>query len=452
MNRKETKGGIVMTRNSNSARLIGLALAATLAGTALGGCATMAPKGHVSASRAEKALAKGNAEKAIGYAEQAVLAEPRNANYRAVLGNAYLNAGRFDSAATSFDDAMALGDTGAGTSLSLALAYIGAGKKRDAAAVLDDWRDDIEPGDLGLAYALAGQPDRGVHVLAEALRNGENTPKVRQNLAYAFALAGDWKQARIMVSKDVAPDQVGQRMLEWAHMMKPGADQERVAGLLHIPVAEKDPGQPSELALSNYPAIEQLAAQAVAAQTAPEMAMPEQAPSPVSELPALEDGSSSSFALARYDAPVTVEPQNFEALVETKAPQGKTPAAIVGDTARFVADPVIQKLPANYGVAPAAQSKPPIRAVDGTHLVQLGSFLSEQSAQRAWSIYARRNPVLKGHEMKISKAEVEGKRYWRVSAAGFDRIEAINMCSTVKKRGHDCIPYSAGKPLPGALD
>ena len=91
-------------------------------------------------------------------------------------------------------------------------------------------------------------------------------------------------------------------------------------------------------------------------------------------------------------------------------------------------------------------------AADSTHLVQLGSFASEQGARRAWDIYAKRYPELAGHQMVISEAVVKGKRYWRVSAAGFDRSSSNSMCGRVKTSGDGCFAWAEGRPLPGAVD
>jgi len=89
---------------------------------------------------------------------------------------------------------------------------------------------------------------------------------------------------------------------------------------------------------------------------------------------------------------------------------------------------------------------------DGSHLVQLGSFASEQGARRAWGIYAQRYPQLSGHQMVISEAVVKGKRYWRVSAGGFDRAGSSAICGSVRTRDQGCIAYAEGRPLPGAVD
>jgi hypothetical protein len=109
------------------------------------------------------------------------------------------------------------------------------------------------------------------------------------------------------------------------------------------------------------------------------------------------------------------------------------------DSARFVQ-------PAAASAAPVAQT------VAGTHLVQLGSFASEQGARRAWGIYVQRYPELSGHQMVISEAVVKGKRYWRVSAAGFARASANSMCGRVRSSGNGCFAYAEGRPLPGAVD
>ncbi|MGD9664193.1 MAG: SPOR domain-containing protein [Novosphingobium sp.] len=467
-----------MTRNANHRRRIaGLALTTALASVTLAGCAgNSGPRAEVAASRAETAIDNGKAEKAVASAEHAVLAAPRNAAYRATLGSAYLSAGRFGSAATSFNDAMSLGDNSTRTALSLALAYVGSGQNQHAAAILDDWRDTIAPGDLGLAYSLAGQPERGIRILEDAIRSGQNNAKTRQNLAYSYALAGRWREARLMAQEDIPADQVSDRIAAWAETVYGGAFQARVASLLNVPATTRDPGQPTALALQNYPAAEQLASEAAALRDQELAAVA--GPQPLgaasgersfneafgssNELPPLAANAAApvqtreeiapAVALARYDPPAPAKPQNFEAAFATKAPQGATPAAVIADTVRFASEPAVTKMPVRYGVAPAPKAVAGTQKHDGDHLVQLGSFFSEQGARRAWGIYTTRYGSLDGHEMKISRAVVNGKNYWRVSAAGYGEAGAEAMCSNVKAGGEECIPYAKGNPLPGAID
>ena len=446
------------TNANKDVRLIGLALTTALAGVTLSGCAHTAPLATVSASKAEEALAKGKYENAVQHAEAAVQAEPRNAAYRAMLGSAYLDAGRFASAATSFDDAMALGDNSPRTALSLALALAGDGKGAEAVALLDDWQAEIAPSDLGLAYALAGNPGRGIQVLSGAIRNGENTAKARQNLAYSYALNGQWREARIMAEQDLGSEKVGDRMAEWAADIHPDAYRQRVATLLQVIPNDRDPGQPVQLALANSSGAEQLAAEAsAAALPATPVATPTytaySAPTGVSyELAPIGDAAEPDLAVAAYEAPVTAKPNDFQTAFKAPAPSGGSLASVAMDAMRFVQEPAVQAAPTRSGVAPAKAGFTSDGA-GSTHLVQLGSFLSEQGARRAWGIYVKRYPELANHDMVITEAVVRGKHYWRVSADGYNAGSSKAMCGKVSRSGGDgCFAYAEGRPMPGAIN
>ena len=433
------------------------AVTTALAAGLLSSCATQsAPRADMSASQAEAALAKGKPESAIDHAEAAVLAEPRNASYRAMLASAYLDAGRFASAETTFNDAMKLGDNSTRTALSLALALDGEGKYDQATALLGDWEKQIAPADLGLAYALSGQPDRGISIMADAIRGGENTPKIRQNLAYAYALAGRWKDARVMASQDVPANQVGDRMEQWAEMAQPQAWQARVADLIGAPVGVADHGQPAQLALANSPSVEQLATEANAyADPKDELAAndrPADVPRAGGELPAVA-GSAPDVNVASYPAPKTAQPDDFNSAFASVAPSGGSVAQVTQDAVRFASQPVVQTAAVRQGAAPRSDSAAAAKDSSGTHLVQLGSFASEQGARRAWGIYVKRYPELSDHQMVISQAIVRGKHYWRVSAAGYGLASSHAMCGRVDASGGDgCFAYAEGHPLPGAID
>lgn len=406
-----------MVSRSLKTRLTQVAGAALAVGL-LSGCAGqgMAVRSN-SADSARLALTKGKAGDAVAHAEAAVAATPRDASLRVLLGQAYFKAGRFASAAMTFDDAMKLGDNSARTALSLALAKTGAGDQQGALAVLEDWRGEIPASDLGLALSLAGEPDRGIAILADAIRGGENTPKIRQNLAYSYALAGRWREARLMASQDVPGDQIDHRITEWAETIQPEQYQQRIAALMETPV-RGDPGQPAMLALANNPAMEQLATettanpaapvapQGVKVAAAPEVVAP--APVPANELPA-----APAVAVAAPAIPV-------------------------------ISQPVIQPIPRAPAKVAARVAKPVPTNVAGTHFVQLGSFSSPQGARRAWGIYSARNQSLAAYRMTITPAVVKGKHVWRVAAAGLNGRSAANgLCSQVKSHGGACFAYAA---------
>lgn len=448
---------------SLAAPRLALTVSTVLASLALAGCTAAAPRGDISFASAQAALQKGEAGRAIIHAEAAVLAEPRNPGYRALLGAAYLDAGRFASAATAFGDALDLGDQDPRTVLSYALAKTALGDNRAAAAVLDENERLLDPADLGLALALAGQPERGTHVLINAVRasdQGGVSPKLRQNLAYAYALAGNWRAARVMAAEDVPADQLDARLSQWAAMAAPENFQQRVAALLGVAPAA-DNGQPAELALANFPTQEMMVAEA-AAQV------------PVTAAP------SPDFAAAFEPAPAAAAPK-FDAptVAAVAAPQ----VAVVESGPRYVSNPVVQALPAARA-NPAAQAarapsqqrrmaatsaavsapKPAAaaavaaaaapRAVDAgasTHLVQLGSYDSKVEAERGWTALKGKFPQLKDRDVVITQAVVNGRTFWRVAAAGFGATSARALCGTLKSAGRGCFAYAASSPPAGAV-
>jgi Flp pilus assembly protein TadD len=446
-------------KTRKSAPLIGLVVSTALASVAFAGfTASAAPRVDRSVAKAEAALKSGHSVKAVTYAEAAVLADPRNADVRALLGAAYLSAGRFQAAATSFEDALELGNEDPRTVLSYALAKIALGDRAAAVETLNEWEDVLNAADYGLALALAGQPERGVHVLTNEVRFGEVTPKLRQNLAYAYALSGNWRAARVMAAEDVPAGKIDERLAEWAAMAAPEDQQRRVASLLKVtPVA--DMGQPAQLALANFP----------------ERAVMFAAADPVEEVaaPSASERPSQSEALAFGIAdPVVAQPIERVDPASAPARVAGAPVASPAPTApgvRFVSNPVVQQLqqrearPVAAPAAPRAASAPaPQRRMAataaasdegaGTHLVQLGSYNSKVEAERGWNVLKSRFPQLKDHDVVITEAVVNGRTFWRVAAAGFGAMSARNMCSSVKSAGRGCFAYAASSPPAGAVD
>jgi tetratricopeptide (TPR) repeat protein len=442
LNTTDLRGNANMDRKLKTGRLTGprVALAATAAIAALAipslAISAAPPVADKAFAKAQGALAKGEANKAIAYAEAAVLADPRNPGYRALLGAAYLEAGRFEAAATSFGDALDLGDTAPRTVLSFALAKIALGEGRAASAVLDQYADSIDPADLGLALALAGQPERGAGVLINAVRaSSEASPKLRQNLAYTYALAGNWRMARVMAAEDVPADQIDARLGEWAATAAPDMFQQRIASLLGV-TPRADAGQPQRLALANFPAVGTMVAGAEGDADAVEIAAA--APMPV------------------FDQPY----QPAEPSIQTIDPGPDTGP-------RYVSNPVVQQL---ASAAPRAAAAPRVAAAasqrrmaataavpaaapraGNTHLVQLGAFSSKAEAQRGWSVLQAKFPQLEGRAPVITQAVVKGRTYWRVAADGFGADGARAMCGTVKSAGRNCFAYAASSPPKGAV-
>jgi Flp pilus assembly protein TadD len=454
-----------MTSFRSNPKALGYLAAGVIAAATLAGCSGSAHLAKAGTyGERDAARSQRGAEKGVASAEHAVKRSPQNASLRAGLGLAYLQAGRFASAAASFDDAMRLGDNSPRTALSLALAKIGAGHGREAVAILDDWRDSIPAGDLGLALALAGESTRGVAILTDAVRGGQNTAKLRQNLAYGYALDGRWREARTMMAQDVPADEIDRRISQWAMQGRPEDSQKRVAGLLGAPV-RSDPGMPQYLALGDAAAVEQVAVEATAVQPQqPTAAAVGELPA-ASEAPVAAVETAPAVAMANevpaapaYSAPAYSAPA-YSAPTYESAPAAPESSSAPFETA-FTAPPApVQSVAANWPTGQKAPrtvrvALPTTKAViarNGSHLVQLGSFSSPQGARRGWGVMAARNPSLREYRMVITPAVVNGRNYWRVAAAGFDGGTARGMCSAVKNRGGVCFAYAANQAPAGAL-
>ena len=421
-----------LTYSKASFRIARLCVTTALAAGLLAGCAASGPNHAKLASGAQTALTKGSPEKAIALAEQAVLADPRNAAYRTLLGTAYLRAGRFEAAQQAYDEAMQLGEDSGKAALSLALSDIALGRTAQAADTLNGYRDSLPAADYGLAMAMAGQTATGIAALTDALRAGENTAKVRQNLAYAYALDGSWREAKLMAQQDVPADKLNERLQTWAAMASPEDTRRRVASLIGAPL-RSDTGQPTALALANFPEPSQLANEAAAKATeqsvdsaveagaadlakaavaalpsAPAEVAPTAAPQP-----ALADASSvpARAQLAAIDLPPSYAQANAPSPVSAKR--------------QFVSQPVVQ----------------PIRAAgQGSHVVQLGAFASAEGAQRAWRHFAARHAGLASYNSQFSEVMVKGRKFYRVQASGFAAAGAARqMCQSVKAKGGVCL-------------
>ncbi len=281
-----------------SALAIGLAMAAWPAAQARRPHSDAAKSDRQAGSAANQAqllAGKHKFAEALPFAEQAVAESPRDAGYRMLLADLYLRNGRYQSAATTYGDVLSLDPSNQRAALSLALCDVSEGHNAAAIAVLDSVADTAPVADVGLAYALAGQPRRGIALLEPAAHAAGAGGRVRQNLALAYALAGDWEKARATAAQDVSPADLGPRLEHWAQLAKPSGTADAVAALLGVRPAANS-GQPQRLALNSGPSGTALASADVppAPQAAPEPAPAAPAVAAAAAQPAPDSGRAAT--------------------------------------------------------------------------------------------------------------------------------------------------------------
>lgn len=400
-----------------------------------------------SADQARVALEAGKTSKAVGLAEAAVAASPRDGSYRALLGQAYLNDGRFASATTALTEAMELGTTDSNTIIALTLAQIAQGKTADAIALLQAHQDVVPASDTGLALALAGDNEGAIYVLSEAARAPGAGARTRQNLALAFALSGRWAQARILASQDLSPDKLEARMAEWSKLAESPNAQLRVASLIGTK-AQIDGGMPVQLALSNYGETQMAAAPpAVELASADPAPVAAYAPPPPVVAPVLADASNVIRSVelpmpARGAVPVTELPQPAPAasdvIMADAAPYRAAPRVAGEGRLRPLQQQAMEL--ATRIVPKAFDSKKPTGWA-----VQLGAYDSLAIAKEKWGGLKKRNGTLASFPASSHAATVKGRTFYRLTVNGLaTRADATSLCNELKAHGQTCFIRAMG--------
>ena len=420
------------------------------------------------ATRAQAALVAGDTETAIQLAEKAVENSPRDAGFRALLGNAYFAAGRFNSADLAYRDSLRLVPVQPKIALKRALVLIGQGRNEAAVMMLNGAQDMISPADRGLGLALAGRADEAVRILDDAARAPGADGRVRQNLALAHALKGDWQAARIIASQDVPAHQVDRRLQDWMLMAKSEYPSAKIATVLGIHAVPNDAGMPVRLALAEgegnrFAQLQQPEAQAVA--IAAPVAAP--APAPVfaaapAEVPSYKAAPSApqlqAASLTQGYAPVEIQIADVE-LAEVAAeeadaedalaprpvstrPSAMAPVAMASAGIRETQAPKPAFSPESTRLTQSARSIRTEAQRSGNasrSVVQVGAYLKRDRLNAGWDNATAGYGTLSGYAPMAARTVVDGQTFYRLAAHGFSSdAEARNFCESLKASGGQC--------------
>lgn len=387
------------------------------------------------ATRALAALDSNNVPLAIQLGERAVAKTPKDAGFRALLGNAYFAAGRFHSAEQAFRDALTLYPDQPRVVLKLALVQIAQGKNREATALLDDSRGQLDISDYGLALALAGRPGHAIAVLEPAARQAGADATVRQNLALAYAFAGDWSQARLVASQDVPGNQIDARIHQWMQLANPAHASDQVAALVGVTAASVDAGQPQQIALNK----DQPVLPTAAAPASQQLANAAPAPGPVVAAAA----PKPTFVAVAKPAPA---PAPVVAVAPAPPPQRSTLAAIASTAVADAKAVFSAVLPHSHAPAAkpakvrvAAAVRPAAHTGKSTAVVQLGAYGSPTRVLAAWNGAAHKYGALKAFSPMSARFASAKGTFYRLSVRGFDSEgQAVALCSALRHQGGNC--------------
>lgn len=464
----------------NRASRYGTTISSLVLAVVLAGCATGqsresifgSPVDHKNigiATKAQAALAANQFTTAIELAERAVENTPTDAGFRSLLGNCYFAAGRFASAEAAYRDSLSLIPSQPQVVLKLALVQIAQGKKNAAMAVLEHASNSLDPADYGLAMALAGRPDAAIAILNQAARMPAADGRVRQNLALAYGLSGDWTMARVVAAQDIAPDELDSRIQQWMAMATPTRPSDQVAALTGV-TPSGDPGQPQRLALNSVSKTEALAELVLPLDMQMQPVEPVMAEVPAAPPPAIAAPMPSVTAppqppvqaVAAYEPvqpvadPVVQAAQSlFTASLdmeiqvssveqspepeEAEAPAASMVTAIAPKAERELPTRFDAPTPASF-VAIADRARRSARSEGASYsVVQLGAYSSPERVSVAWDRLTKQFPALASYTpMKARFDSLKGP-VWRLSIKGFaTQREAISRCEALQNRGGSC--------------
>lgn len=420
------------------------------------------------ATRAQAALEKGDTSAAIDLAERAVANSPRDAGFRGLLGNAYFASGRFASAEAAYKDSLTLLPNQPQLILKLALVSIAQGKSGEALTQLEAARDYLDPSDYGLALALAGQPASAVSVLEHAARAVGADARVRQNLALAHALQGDWAAAKTVAAQDVPADQLNARIQQWMTLATPVRASDQVAALTGVTPAATDPGQPNRLALAPQEVRTAAADPFVIPFAEPEPVLvaetPAPAPAPVAysaiEVPepvmaaAADPAATAPQPVVEAPRPVAGAPQPQPEPVALKAaapnPQPKRVAAKASAPKPSLSPRAASLTEGRPKMTKAAFPK--IARGDSQSVVQIGAYASRSFVGVAWGNLSKKYPALRGYTPSTARFASDKGTVFRLSVQGFASDgDARDFCEALQRAGGKCFVRSIAGDAPVRL-
>ena len=392
------------------------------------------------ATRAQMALATNDIVTAVSLAERAAEKSPRDSNVRTLLGNCYLAAGRFASAEAAYKDSLTLAAQQPQVILKLALVEIAQGKNDEAKYLLAQAQGVLDPADTGLALALAGDANNAVAVLEPAARAVGADSRTRQNLALAYALSGNWEQAKVIAAQDVPGDQLDARIQQWMVLAKPARVSDQVASFIGVQPAASDPGQPTRLALGDVAPVRQVANEPIGdvPQGLTSTATVELAPVPA---PVAE-----AVAVAAAEPAPAPAPPPIPAIAEV-TPAPVLPAAAVSE-ARPALSPAAVRLSDSMASLHKAAA-PRVARGKSRAVVQIGAYSSRDRVAAAWTKVAGKHGKLKSFVPVTARFSGAKGTVYRLAVKGFDNDrQAINLCNSLKRAGAACFVRTTSGDAP----
>lgn len=331
--------------------------------------------------------------------EQALSAAPQNALALAGMGQALISQGQPEAALDFLTKAAAAQPKSPRVLNSLGLTYDLLGRHEEAQVTygrgLDFAPDDgALMNNLALSFVLSKNYETSIRILSGLVTSGQAPEGSRQNLAMVYALSGDFTSAERLLALELTPDQLKGRLSYFRRLQAANTEAQTRALFLGI-----DP-------------------------------MPVIAPEQQAKA---EAGPAADTSKA--PAPVEIKP---EPPISPPAPAPV--AAVAADQPAPKATPLA---PPPAKVAPAAAQAPAKRAdPPNRYSVQLGAYKSEAFALTSWQKMATAHRELfQGYSAAVMPVDLgEGGVNYRLYIKEISESAAAQgLCDRLKQQKLDCL-------------
>jgi tetratricopeptide (TPR) repeat protein len=268
-------------------------------------------------SLAASYVALGESDKAADVLKSLIATGQANGDAFYTLGKVKLATGRFEEALNAFDSAQQRDGVTAKISSGRAISLAAMGKPLDAIRAFGGNSDRLTLSNKALVFAAIGRAEAAVLMLEPLVQSGQSSSRDRQNLAMAYLLNGQEKEAYAIARVDLDPATINETFTFYRSLesLKPVHRMQALATGAVNPAWTRTEMANLELQESSErsSAAERIVDTAIAARTEPEIMVaeaPKPAPEPMPEpTPEPEPVSRADYVLT--EVPPLVEPEGW---------------------------------------------------------------------------------------------------------------------------------------------
>jgi Flp pilus assembly protein TadD len=401
---------------------------------------------------ADAALKSGAPDVALHIADVAIAKDPRDVRAMVERGDALYALGLRKESEAAYRSAISADATAPGAQVGLGRILARTDPQAAEAAfqaALKSQPNNVDAlNNLGVVRDLQGRHDDAEDAYYRALMASPDSTEVQINLGVSLALAGHVDAAARLLRGIASDDNAVQAWRkELASALSIAGDATLAQQISEANTAVASAGASIPLATASPPPAPPEPVRTADQQPSPplrEVSPPEEEDLALAPAPVTAVSQTELAAIAGVAASPPVARRTVRVVDRTKSPVLPVAprAASVKVTEPDLPLAASAVATAGFDFPVSAEAPPGGDALRNALFIQLGSLNTEADANFEWQRLSQRmGALLDGHQPVITRAEVQGRTYWRLRTFGFVSAEAAaGLCSRVKALAQRCWP------------